>query len=196
MIRRPAELLARLRRVAEQQVDLCGPQVARVDLDEVAIVESERTERRLREVADGMGVADGEVTNRVLGWDYIGSMLAGLSFPLALLPFFNLTVIGFATAAVNLAVGALVLRRFVAPDERTGGRTWATAGVAAVLLLGIVQSGSIEQYFLKRYYFYTDAAERGSPFGALGDLPHVQRAYSPYQQIDLLHDPAPRATGA
>jgi spermidine synthase len=135
-------------------------------------------------------VADGEVTNRVLGWDYIGSMLAGLSFPLALLPFFNLTVIGFGTAAVNLAVGALILRRFVAPDERTGGRSWATAGVAAVLLLGIVQSGSIEQYFLKRYYFYTDAAERGSLFGALGDLPDVYRAYSPYQQIDLLHDPA------
>jgi len=132
---------------------------------------------------------DGEATNRVLGWDYIGSLLAGLLFPLALLPYFNLTVIGFGTAAVNLLMGIFVLRRFVAPNERTGGRTWATAGVAAVLLLGILQSGSIEQYFLKRYYFAADAADRGSPLGALGDLPDVYRAYSPYQQIDLLHDP-------
>lgn len=131
----------------------------------------------------------GEATNRVLGWDYIGSMLAGLLFPLALLPYFNITVIGFGTAAVNLLVGMWVLRRFVAPDERTGGRSWVTVGAAAVLLFGILQSATIEQYFLKRYYFYTDAAERGSPFGALGDLPDVYRAYSPYQQIDLLHDP-------
>jgi len=132
---------------------------------------------------------DGEATNRVLGWDYIGSFLAGLSFPLALLPYFSLPVIGFGTAAVNLVVGVFVLRRFVAPDERTGGRSWAAAGVAAVLLLGILRSENIEQYFLKRYYFYTNAADRGSPFGALGDLPDVYRAYSPYQQIDLLHDP-------
>jgi len=124
-----------------------------------------------------------------LGWDYIGSFLAGLSFPLALLPYFSLPVIGFGTAAVNLVVGVFVLRRFVAPDERTGGRSWAAAGVAAVLLLGILRSENIEQYFLKRYYFYTNAADRGSPFGALGDLPDVYRAYSPYQQIDLLHDP-------
>jgi len=134
-------------------------------------------------------VVDGEATNRVLGWDYIGSMLAGLLFPLALLPYFNLTVIGFGTAAVNLAVGALVLQRFVAPDERTGGRSWVAAGVAAVLLLGIVRSSSIEQYFLKRYYFHTAAAERGSPLGSLADLPDVYRAYSPYQQIDLVRDP-------
>ncbi len=132
---------------------------------------------------------DDEATNRVLGWDYIGSLLAGLLFPLALLPYFNPTVVGFGTAGVNLLMAMFVLRRFVAPDERTGGRTWATVGVAAVLLLGILQSGSIEQYFLKRYYFYTHAADRGSPFGALGDLPDVYRAYSPYQQIDILHDP-------
>ena len=132
---------------------------------------------------------DGEATNRVLGWDYIGAMLAGVSFPLALLPYFNLTVIGFGTASVNLLVGAFVLRRFVTPDEPTRGRSWVTAGVAAVLLFGILQSGSIEQYFLKRYYFYAEAARRGSPFGALGDLPDVYRAHSPYQQIDLLHDP-------
>jgi len=59
---------------------------------------------------------DGEATNRVLGWDYIGALLAGVLFPLALLPYFNLLVIGFGTAAVNLLVGMFVLRGFVAPD--------------------------------------------------------------------------------
>ena len=45
---------------------------------------------------------DGKITNRVLGWDYVGALLAGLLFPLALVPFFDLAVIGFGTALVNL----------------------------------------------------------------------------------------------
>ncbi|MCH7565516.1 MAG: hypothetical protein IH968_17020, partial [Gemmatimonadetes bacterium] len=59
----------------------------------------------------------GRLTNRVLGWDYIGSLVAGLLFPLALVPFVSLPVIGFLTAVANLSVAAYVLRRFVPRDS-------------------------------------------------------------------------------
>jgi spermidine synthase len=133
---------------------------------------------------------DGRLTNRVLGWDYIGSLAAGVIFPLVLLPFVSLPVIGFLTALVNLSVAAYVLRRFVPRDSWVLERYVATAALCCLLLVGTSQGSAIQQYFLKRYYFHFEAAERGLPFNALDDLPDVTRAYSPYQKIDLVHDPS------
>jgi spermidine synthase len=132
----------------------------------------------------------GRLTNRVLGWDYIGALVAGVLFPLALLPFVSLPVIGFLTGVANLSVAAYVLRRYVPRDSWALERTVATAALGGLLLVGISQGSSIQQYFLKRYYFHLQAAERVLPFSALGDLPSVARAYSPYQKIDLVHDPS------
>jgi spermidine synthase len=133
---------------------------------------------------------DGELTNRVLGWDYIGALLAGVLFPMVLVPFISLPVIGFGTALVNLSVAVYVLRRFVPRDSWMLEKTVATTAIGAVLLLGIAQGADIQQYFLKRYYFHLQASERGLPFNRLDDLPSVTRAYSPYQKIDLVYDPS------
>ena len=129
-----------------------------------------------------------KVTNRVLGWDYIGALVAGLLFPLALVPFFDLVVIGFGTALVNLAAGAYVLYRFVPRARRFRLKATLALAFGAVLVFGISQSDHIQQYFLKRYYFHQEAAALGSPFGPLSELPDIERVYSPYQKIDLVHD--------
>ncbi|MCH7532596.1 MAG: hypothetical protein IIB36_12680 [Gemmatimonadetes bacterium] len=131
---------------------------------------------------------DGKITNRVLGWDYLGALIAGLLFPLALVPFFDLAVIGFGTALVNLSAGAYVLHRFVPRKQRFRVKTTLALALGAVLVFGISQGGHIQQYFLKRYYFYIDAAAIGSPFGYLSELPDIVRVSSPYQKIDLVHD--------
>ena len=53
----------------------------------------------------GNDIVDGSrLTNRVLGWDYIGALVAGMLFPLALVPFVSLPVIGFSVALANLSV--------------------------------------------------------------------------------------------
>ena len=57
---RPAELLSGLARVAEQDVDLGGPHVALVELDEVVVVEVEHAEGPLEELADRVGLARGD----------------------------------------------------------------------------------------------------------------------------------------
>ena len=139
----------------------------------------------------GNGITDGgRLTNRVLGWDYIGALVAGVLFPLALVPFVSLPVIGFAIALANLSVAAYVLRRYVPRDTWMLEKSVATATLGSLLLVGTFQGSSLQQYFLKRYYFHFQAAERALPFGALEDLPNVTRAYSPYQKIDLVHDPS------
>jgi len=131
---------------------------------------------------------DGKVTNRVLGWDYIGALLGGLLFPLALLPFLDLAVIGFGTALVNVSVGAYVLYRFVPRERRFRRKTAFALALGGMLVFGITQGGRIQQYFLKRYYYHHEAAERGSLFGPLSELPDIVRVHSPYQKIDLVED--------
>ena len=133
-------------------------------------------------------VMGGKLTNRVLGWDYIGALVAGVAFPLALVPFLSLPIIGFATALTNLSVAAYVVRKYVPRDSWVLEKTVAIAALGGLFLVGISQGSDIQQYFLKRYYYHFEANQRALPFNALDDLPDVTRAYSPYQKIDLVLD--------
>ena len=131
-----------------------------------------------------------KVTHRVLAWDYLGALVAGVLFPVVLLPLLSLPAIGFAAAAVNLTVAAYVLHRFVPSGGWMPAKAACTGALGALLLLGMSQAGTLQQYFLKRYYFHLDAARQSSPLAPLKDRPDVFRAYSPYQKIDLVHDPS------
>ena len=131
-----------------------------------------------------------KVTNRVLGWDYIGALVAGVLFPLVLLPNLSLPLIGFVTAMANLLVAVYVLHRFVPHPRRLGLKTVAIAVLGVALVAGTSKGSAIQQYFLKRYYFHPQAARQATLFGPLSDLPDVFRAHSPYQKIDLVYDPS------
>ena len=48
---------------------------------------------------------DKRVSNRVLGFDYLGALAGGVIFPLVLLPRLELLTIGLVTATVNLLAG-------------------------------------------------------------------------------------------
>src|SRR5690349_12497629 len=63
----PAELSLRLARIGQQQVDLGWSQVARVEPDEVLVVETHLTEGALRELTHRVGLAraDHEVVGAV-----------------------------------------------------------------------------------------------------------------------------------
>ncbi len=135
-----------------------------------------------------------KVTNRVLGWDYIGALVAGVLFPLVLLPHLTLPVIGFVTAMVNLSVAAYILHRFIPHPRRLGLKTAVVAVLGVALVAGVSQGATIQQYFLRRYYFYPQAARRAALFSPLRDLPNVFRAHSPYQKIDLVYDPSGYST--
>ena len=129
------------------------------------------------------------VTNRVLAADYMGSLLGGLLFPLALVPFFSLIVIGLSTAAVNLVVALIALRWFL-PDNGERTSRFALGGtIASAILAALIFAQPIDRYFVKNYYFFEDYA--GDWSGLIASLQNVEdvfRERSPYQRIDIVHD--------
>ncbi len=128
------------------------------------------------------------VANRVLGLDYMGSLAAGIVFPLVLVPHFDLFSIGFFTAAVNWSAAVWILWRATGARRRPR----VAAGVVAagvVLALGWTNGGNLEQYYLKRYYyFYENSGRLTTLLGSLAHRPPILRASSAYQKIDLVND--------
>ncbi len=134
--------------------------------------------------------AGGNVTNRVLGWDYIGSLAGGVLFPLYMVPFFALHTIGFMIAGLNLLVAIFILRRFLAPAPGTALKTLGSAAFGAVLAFAYFSGPQIEQFFLKKYYFAPALTlSLGNLFDPMQDIPPVFRESSPYQKIDIVHTP-------
>lgn len=130
------------------------------------------------------------VTNRVLGWDYMGSLVAGLVFPLGLLPFFQLHMIGFLVAALNLIVAMYILWQFLSRTPQFNLNIKRCVFFAAVLMLGCFESDRIEQFFLKKYY-YTNTLLKGQRhlLVPLNETPDIYSVSSPYQKIDLVSFP-------
>ncbi len=130
------------------------------------------------------------VTNRVLGWDYIGSLAGGVLFPLYLVPFFELHTIGFMIAGLNLLVAIFILRRFLAPASGATLKTLGSAAFGAVLIFAYFSGPQIEQFFLKKYYFAPELTlSLGNLFNPMLDIPPIFRESSPYQKIDIVHVP-------
>jgi len=90
---------------------------------------------------------------------------------------------------VNLTVAGYILHRFIPSTPRLRLKTAVVTGFALVLAAGVAGGESIEQYFLKRYYFSLESERVAGMFGSLGAIPEVFRAHSPYQKIDLVDDP-------
>jgi spermidine synthase len=129
------------------------------------------------------------VTNRVLAFDYMGSLLGGLAFPLVLMPYLGLIVIGLLTAGVNLIVALIALRWWLPKSRRPALRVATSGSLATAILIGLFFALPIEQYFVKNYYFYYDHRDDlFKLFGSLENTEDVFRARSPYQRIDIVHD--------
>lgn len=128
----------------------------------------------------------GNVTNRILGTDYLGSLVGAVSFPLLLLPRLEVLGIAFAVATLN-AIAAMLI---VTKTARHRGFRAALALLAVVVTLGgLAIREPMSQYFLRKYYYYQYFTESLSQmFAANEQLPFVERYRSPYQQIDIVPD--------
>ena len=135
------------------------------------------------------------VTNRVLGFDYLGALIAGIGFPLYLVPRFNLFTVGLLTASVNLVV-ALVTLCWILPDKKQFVARIAIPGLLFfVLIAGLFKTESFEQYFLKKYYYYLSYPTKSAfLLDSMSEREDVLRVRSPYQQIDIVSD-TPRHKG-
>ena len=129
------------------------------------------------------------VANRVLGFDYFGALIAGVGFPLFLLPRFNLFTVGLLTASVNLVV-ALVTLCWILPEKKQSVARIAIPGLLFfVLIAGLFKTEVVEQYFLKKYYYYLSYPTKSAfLLDSMATRHDVLRVRSRYQQIDLVSD--------
>lgn len=111
---------------------------------------------------------------RVLAMDYLGSLAAGLIFPLFLLPAFGLLEIAGWTAGVNLTAAVIVWR---SKPVKGAGQVFWVALTAVLIVLILAGSRRLEQYFLRCFYALPDQS---------ASLAEVRRIRSLYQSIDLV----------
>ncbi len=130
------------------------------------------------------------VTNRILGTDYIGSLLGAVSFPIIFVPFYGVIKTSFIVAGFNLLT-AIIILFIVLKENELFYRRIVTGGFISILFIVIVFNvNGIEQYFLKKYYFYQEISENlHSLFLKHEKFPDIKRTRSFYQKIDLVEYP-------
>lgn len=131
-----------------------------------------------------------KITNRILGADYFGSLAGGVAFPLVLLPHFELLTVALITASLNLMIAFFIFLSFV-KNQKNLVLTLVVNNVLVLLLIfGFSHLSQIQQYFLKKYYYYEYIAEDLSTLlGRMDHYPDVERYHSPYQKIDIVRMP-------
>ena len=88
----------------------------------------------------------------ILGYDYFGSLVGALIFPLYLLTHFEMITIAFGVAFINL-IAAIGL---ISTSFRKSAISYAQAAIgllaAAVLANSCLKNSEIGQYFVQKYY--------------------------------------------
>lgn len=126
------------------------------------------------------------ITNRILSIDYFGSLCGAVIFPLVLLANFELLTIAFIVGLINIL--AAVFLQLDLPRRRL--RQAVTVMVLLMMTAGLWQADRLNQYFLKKYYYYAQSAGSvGDLFAPMKEWPTVNRLSSPYQKIDLVFYP-------
>ncbi|MBO6557781.1 MAG: hypothetical protein JJ921_15275 [Pseudomonadales bacterium] len=129
--------------------------------------------------------------NMALGWDYLGSLVGAMLFPLVILTSVDLITAGFIIAAVNLLV-AIWIWLFRLDGSRFLFDRFGLLAIAGCLVIAMLNASAINQYFLQRYYYYhlMDEGLVGL-FSPRFDLPEIRRTRSAYQVIDMVEGTSP-----
>lgn len=130
-------------------------------------------------------------SNLALGWDYMGSLVGAMLFPLFILPTFNLMTAGLLIATVNLLIAAWIIVTRLELRQ-----CLAEAALVVVFGLGLTAAvanmAGINQYFLERYYYFRLMGDEPREwFSTAYDFPPIVEKRSPYQVLHLIQDPEP-----
>ncbi len=131
-----------------------------------------------------------KITNRILAADYFGSLIGSVLFPLVGLPYFELLTISFVVATLNLLIAVFMLLVFVKNERKLSMRLGGASIFLAILIFALIYIQDIQQYLLKKYYYYFRSTESaGAIFAPVNDLSNIERFSSPYQKIDIVRFP-------
>jgi len=102
---------------------------------------------------------DKNITNKILGMDYFGSLIGAMIFPLLLLPAVELISMSLLIALLNIMIAIVILGKFLRDDAGLKFRLCGCGILLLVFVIGIFQISGIQQYFLKKYYYYNETAQ-------------------------------------
>jgi S-adenosylmethionine/arginine decarboxylase-like enzyme len=91
-----------------------------------------------------------KTNNQVLAFDYFGTLIGAILFPLLLLPSFNLFLLGFIVSFLNIFVSAIVSIRL----QKQNRKIWALIfSVLLVWILLIFNSETVARFIINNFYF-------------------------------------------
>jgi len=121
--------------------------------------------------------------NIVLSLDYFGCLAGALIFYFILISQFNLFQIVAISAVANLLTVFIFVIYYFSFSNR---RFLSVSVILFILTIAFaVNSATIEQYFLKKFYFRPYEINFSTVFMPNKDVPDIQIFDSPYQQISL-----------
>lgn len=88
--------------------------------------------------------------NYVLAFDYLGTLIGAILFPLLLLPNFNLFMIGFLVSLLNVVVSVIVAIRLEKQDRKW---IFISIGILLVWLFLLLNNQSVSNYIINQFYF-------------------------------------------
>jgi spermidine synthase len=130
---------------------------------------------------------DRNVINRVFAFDYVGDLTGALLVPIVLIPLLSAVHAGFVTALINLVVAVVIVVVFI--GARKPLQALGAGLLTSMLAIGFYYAGSIERYFLEKYYFYQGANISLVDYITPYPTPEIVHAASAYQNIDLVTIP-------
>lgn len=133
------------------------------------------------------GLSKKKITNRILGLDYFGSLAGAVAFPLWLHANFELITISFLTALLNAFIALSIFLIFRKTFRNSFLKKALVALIFFLPIIGLVNTGWLQQYFLKKYYYHYRSSESiKNLFSPMNNLPKIKRFSSRYQKIDLV----------
>lgn len=133
---------------------------------------------------------NGGNVNRILAADYFGSLFAGVIFPLVLIVHMELVTIGMMTACFNLVAAAWLFFKKGKDVKHKVFKSIQMITLMIVLGIGFLNIKGLEQYFLKKYYYYpVSSVNVKTLLAPIKRYDPIERTNSLYQKIDFVHLP-------
>jgi spermidine synthase len=86
----------------------------------------------------------------VLAYDYLGTLIGAILFPIVILPSLHIFTIGYVVSLINILVALFVMIRMKIENKKYKLIIWA---MLIVWILLIVNSNIVNQFIIEKFYF-------------------------------------------
>jgi len=86
----------------------------------------------------------------VLAFDYLGTLLGAILFPIVILPSLHIFTIGYAVSLINILIAFLIMHRMKVENKLYKGLIW---GMLVLWVLMLFNSEALNQMIIEKFYF-------------------------------------------